>query len=315
MRGEFERALGRRHVVWAGAVYIGGAACQLSLDLDHTFHADAGASARADLQAQGGSGAIAAGGPGDAGPGAGGSGASASASGSSGLYGGSGGAGGDGADTDAGTGGTGGDDGSGGAPAGSGAGGVPSGGDPPPGTCSGCVELIVPVSTTGDKAVFEFQFDDAPHDLSDAVISWRVQAVNDTAADWTDSAYMVIKAYAQSPPPPRENPPGYFTDALMLSLDNFQPGTWRELVIDVASFPNAETRNDFDKTNAFRVGLELAAGSGFFGTHRIRVFVDSVAFEGVPGLADRSFDTDLEGFVLNPWAVPMGTRLVTHFER
>ena len=74
--------------------------------------------------------------------------------------------------------------------------------------------------------------------------------MNDTAADWNDSAFMVIKAYAQSPP--QSNPPGYFTEALLLSLDNFQPNTWRDLVIDVASFPEAMAPNDFDKANAIR---------------------------------------------------------------
>ena len=136
--------------------------------------------------------------------------------------------------------------------------------------------------------------------------------MNDTSADWNDSAFMVIKAYAQSPP--QSNPPGYFTEALLLSLDNFQPNTWRDLVIDVASFPEAMAPNDFDKANAIRVGLELAAGSSFFGTHSIRVFVDSVTFSGVPALSDRSFDSELEGFVLNDWAVPMSTRIETHFE-
>jgi len=287
------------------AALVGGAACQLSLGLDHTFHADAG-DGEGVVTTRGGSGGVA---PGEAEGGSAGSATASSTSGASGVLGGSGGDSGYPPDGGAGSN-------SGGSGGASGGGGDGAGGGGPlvPATCTGCVELIVPVSTTGDKAVFEFQLDDAAVDLSDAVITWRVQAVNDTAADWSDSGFMVIKAFAQSPPPPQSNPPGFFTEARLLSLENFQPNTWHDLVFNVASFPIAQTPSDFDKTNAIRIGLELAAGSNFFGTHSIRVFVDSVVFSGVPGLSNRSFDTDVEGFVLNDWQVPMSTRLETHFE-
>lgn len=299
----------------AGALVAG---CQLSLDLDHTFHTDAGDGLGGAFgTSQGGGDGVVA--PSGGQGGAAGSAAPSGISGTSGVLGGSGGAGTymPNAGSDSGgsnaAGGSGGASGTGGTDA-AGSGGSGGTTPQPPVTCSGCVELIVPVSTTGDKAVFEFQFDDAPVDLSDAIITWRVQAVNETAGDWADSAFMVLKAYAQSRPPPGSNPPGYFTDELKLSLENFEPGVWRDLMIDVASFPDAELPNDFNKTAALRIGLELAAGSNFFGTHSIRVFVDSVRFEGVPSLSDRSFDTELEGFVLNTYEVPMSTRLETHFE-
>lgn len=283
--------------------------CGLSLDLDYVFEPDGGVSAGAG-GASPSEGTVGGGGSGGASGGTAGGGGAPAGSGGGGAAGAApGGAGGSEQGGGAAGSGQGGAAGQGGGGAGQGG----TGGElPAPIQCSGCLELIVPVSLTGDKAVFELNLDATPVDLSAGVVTWRIQVVNDTANDWEASRFMVIKSFAQSPPD--SDPPGYFTEAFPLSLTNFTPNVWQEYGMDMSTVTAEQSSNGvLDESNVTRIGLEIGAGSGFFGTHQIRVFVDSVTFTNVVGLSDRDFDMEDGGLYVNEDGTVEGSRIEPHF--
>lgn len=243
--------------------------------------------------------------------------------------GGTGGTGGGNGGTGGGQGGSGGGQGgSGGGQGGSGGGQGGTGGTgpdvSPQATCTGCVELIVPVTGPNDNGgttnlqdqvswIFTFT---PPVDMSNAVITWNVQAVeaNENAFVQLFAQNGMDNAYA-----------GIYPAGQALSAANFPAGQFRPLVLDLTQYagvdggdagaPPADAGDGgalidpgtFDKSQVAQIGITLGAGATLTGSDVLRIAVDSVEFEGVPGQADRTFTTGIEGLGINQYQVPTGT--------
>jgi hypothetical protein len=244
----------------------------------------------------------------------------------------------------AGTGGTGGGTaGTGGATAGTGGatgGSGGSGGAPAPGplaTCTGCVELIVPAvgpndgDSSGtavnqaDQAIFQFNLA-APVDFSNAVLTWRVAAVQPNANH--NIQLFVQNGMAQN------FAGAYFNFAL--DPVAFPANTFRELSIDisaiaaaagdagaplppvvvdagadagdagVAAGPTPGITAGFDKSLVSAFGVIVGVSTTQQGAAVVRVALDSVTVAGVAG-QDHTFNAGAEGFVLNTYQAPPGT--------
>ena len=70
----------------------------------------------------------------------------------------------------------------------------------------------------------------------------------------------------------------------MLSLYNFTPNEWVDLVVDVSAHPPRMVAGAFNYQAVALVVLTLGTSSTFSGTGTIRVLVDSLTFSGVSGL-------------------------------
>lgn len=269
----------------------------------------------------------------DDGPSLGGSGGTSSGAGGGGTGGAPGGSGGTGGTPSGGTGGT------------SGGTGGTGGSGPntdPLATCTGCVELIAPLTgpndnggTTNEADQVGYQFA-APTgtviDFSDAVITWRVAAV---APDANTS----ITLYAQN-----GEAQGYAGAYQFFALDPtaFPANTLRDVSIDLRAVPAApsdagapEPPADagagdggapvlpmvvngnggaipFDKSQITQFGITLGVSGTFTGSTVLRVAVDQVTFQGTSGQADRTFTTGIESLAINQYQVPPGTREPVH---
>jgi hypothetical protein len=187
--------------------------------------------------------------------------------------------------------------------------------------CTGCVELVAPVSGANsagnlqDQVGYQFNLPAPGADFRDARITWRVMAsMND------DNLF--VSLYAQNGGPDYSNiyPPGPALSAL-----NFPPGAWVDLTLDLATYAHlpgtggAEAAGaalidpgTFDKTTVESFGIQLRTGSAFTGTRAIRLLIDSVSVEGVSGQSARTFDEDADGLIVNQYEVPLGTQPPLH---
>jgi hypothetical protein len=244
--------------------------------------------------------------------------------GSGGTSGGSGGRAGGGAGG-GGAGGTGG--GNGGTSSGGGGAGGGGGAAPALATCTGCVELIVPVTgpndnggTTNlnDQVGYQITFPAPGVDFSDGVVTWRIAAVE-------PNANFFINLYAQN------GAPGYagiFPVYTALAPAQFAANTFVDVTLDISAYasiagdagtepPPAADAGDaggpidpgnFNKAAVEAIGIQVGATGALTGNAIVRVAVDSINITGVTGQANRTFTTTAEGLAINMYQVPTGTQ-------
>jgi hypothetical protein len=252
---------------------------------------------------------------------------------------GSGGSGGSG-----GTSGTGGNAGSAGRAGGGGTGGT---GTPPPdvtplATCTGCVELIAPVvgprsaNNVADEASYIFGLG-APVDLSDAVITWRIAAVQPNAGytvvlfAQNGQALNFAGAYSEITLDPVAFPANQFREvALDLTAVAAAPGDGGvpdagepdagDVVADVDAgdagqqpvIPVPTVIDAFDKSQIIQLGVFVGVNESFAGSATVRVAVDSVSVSGASGQPERTFTAGVDGLAINQYNVPPFTPAPVH---
>jgi hypothetical protein len=240
--------------------------------------------------------------------------------------------------------GTGGNAGSAGQGGGGGAGGT---GAPPPdvtplATCTGCVELIAPVvgprsaTNTADEASYIFGLG-APVDLSDAVITWRIAAVQPNAG------YTVV-LFAQNGQ--ALNFAGAYAETTLDPV-GFPANQFREIGLDLASVAAAPgdggvpdagepdagdgvganvdagdgggpvivpptVIDAFDKSQIIQLGVFVGVNESFTGSATVRVAVDSVSVSGASGQPERTFTAGTDGLTINQYNVPPFTPVPFH---
>jgi hypothetical protein len=238
--------------------------------------------------------------------------------------------------TGGGTGGTGG--GTGGTSAGTGGTGGRGGAGPNTdalATCTGCVELITPLTGPNDNSgttnladQVGYQFAAATGtviDMSDAVLTWRIAAV-------APNANTSVTLYAQN-----GMPQGFAGAYQFFALDPtaFPANTFRDVSIDIsavaavagdAGAPPAQPDaggdggapvlptivGAFVKSQIIQFGITLGVSGTFTGSTVLRVAVDQVTVEGVTGQANRTFTAGAESLAINQYQVPPGTREPVH---
>lgn len=212
-------------------------------------------------------------------------------------------------------------------------------------TCTGCVELIVPATgpndnggTTNlaDQVGYQFSFA-TPVDFSDGVVTWTVAAVEPNANTF-------VQLYAQNGM--ALNFAGAYTAAVPLDPANFPANQFREILIDLAAVaaapgdagvPDASVPpvvevpdagadagdggvpaagptiiGAFDKSQIIQTGITVGVSAAFTGSTVVRVAVDEVEFQGVPGQANRTFTAGTENLAINQYQVPPGTQPPFH---
>lgn len=182
--------------------------------------------------------------------------------------------------------------------------------------CTGCVELVAPVSGANsaenlqDQVGYQFNVAAPGLDGRDARITWRLMSL-------VDDDNLFVTLYAQNGAPDYSN---VYPNGQALNSANFPPGMWVDVTLDLSAYgfiPGAGTPapgatlldpGTFDKTRVESFGIQLRTGSTPVGTRAIRVLVDSVTVEGVPGQPARSFDSGSDGLGVNNYQVPLGTQ-------
>lgn len=204
-------------------------------------------------------------------------------------------------------------------------------------TCTGCVELITPLTGPNDNGgttnladQVGYQFT-APTgtviDMSDAVITWSIAAV-------APNANTSVTLYAQN-----GMPQGYAGAYQFIALDPtaFTANVFTDVSIDLSALaaaagdggvppveepdaggdggaagPAPTIVGDFDKSQIAQFGITLGVSAAFTGSTVLRVAVDEVRVEGVSGQADRTFTAGVEGLAINQYQVPPGTQEPVH---
>lgn len=188
----------------------------------------------------------------------------------------------------------------------------------PQATCTGCVELITPVTgpndnggttNVADQAIFQFSTAAGTVlDFTDAVVTWRIAAV-------APNANYFATIFAQNGMP--QNFAGAY-QFFALDPTAFPANSFRDVVIDVAAVaavagdagvpdaaPPEEVVADagdagaapalptivgaFDKSQITSYGITIGVGAAFTGSAVVRVAVDQVTVAGVPGQAPITF--------------------------
>jgi hypothetical protein len=170
-----------------------------------------------------------------------------------------------------------------------------------PAPCQGCLELAVPVTAPDQSASFRFAFD-PPMDFSRASVTWRVQVPEAS----TNSNFFLTTDVQNS------TGVGIFENYNVLSRYNFTPNEWVDLVVDVSAHAPSMVAGSFNYQAVALVVLTLGTTSTFSGTGTIRVLVDSVTFNGVPGLESSDFALDADGLELSPLDAPPGASQPIH---
>lgn len=99
-------------------------------------------------------------------------------------------------------------------------------------TCSGCVEVEVPVSGGNsaanvlDQVGFPFFYAAPGQDFSGVVVTWRVMALE-------NNDDLMVAPYAENGAPY----PGAYHVGVALSAANFPPGEWVDVVFDLSAVP------------------------------------------------------------------------------
>lgn len=203
-------------------------------------------------------------------------------------------------------------------------------------TCTGCAELIVSVTganstaNLADQAIFQFNIPAPGADFSNGSVTWRVMALE-------NNANFFVRPFAQNGAA-RDYAGIFPQDAehyRPLSAAEFPPNTWVDVTLDVSAYAPIAGGDDggvdaaapavdaggadagdggalldpgnFDKATVEAFGLQLGTTGTFTGSGVIRVAVDSVTVAGVPGQADRTFTTGLDGLILNTYEQPPNT--------
>ena len=214
--------------------------------------------------------------------------------------------------------------------AGAGTAGTSSG--PPP--CTGCIEMVVPVSpltpAAMQQAMFNFVFTGAGVDMSNGTITFRARSL-------TVGADLFVTAFAQNGAPDYPGvyrPQTLFTEAAGFSETDEE--AWVNIVLDLANTaplggaappPVAATdagadagggtappvqldNGGMDKSAVIQLGLQVGALPTLAAPDTITLLIDSVTFGGVSDAqaADRDFnDNTAQGFGLTNYMIPPGT--------
>jgi hypothetical protein len=226
--------------------------------------------------------------------------------------------------------------GTGGAPGGTGGGGTGgttggtggTGGAGPSITCTGCLELELPVVAGASNLGFQFNFNApaAPLDLSDSTVTWKVQVL---AAD--ANANFFVQTYIANGPP---EDPGYafnnYANYTALTTAGFPSGTWVDIVHNVGALPapggsdagaDSGPEGDggvvpitaFDKSVVRAVGIQIGAAMTNTAAGTVRVLVDSVTFTNTTGAPAGTFTVDAEGLTANNYQMLPGVTPPTHY--
>lgn len=193
---------------------------------------------------------------------------------------------------------------------------------PPVAPCTGCVELVAPMSGANsadnlqDQVGYQFNIPAPGADFRSARITWRIMAA-------TNNDNLFVSLYAQNGAPDYSN---VYPAGPALSTVNFPPGEWVDLTLDLATYGylpgtvGAEATGapltdpgTFDKTTVESFGIQLKTGGAFTGTRAIRLLIDSVTVEGAAGQSTRTFDEGAEGLGVNQYQVPLGTQPPLHY--
>lgn len=216
-----------------------------------------------------------------------------------------------------------------------------SGGSPSLATCTGCIEIAVPVSggnstaNLADQAIFQFTLP-AATDFSNAVITWKVMALENN-----DNFF--VGAFAQNGPPLHPNYDGVYPGTpparQNLTAAAFPPNAWTNVVLDLSAYRAAVTAADagadaappvvvadagdagaaagldpglYDKSVTLFYGLQVGNNAAFTGAGTIHIAIDSVTITGVPGVTDKTFTTGVDALGLNTYQLPPGTLAPVH---
>lgn len=202
----------------------------------------------------------------------------------------------------------------------------------PRGTCTGCVEIIVPVTgpndgsplvpvNVNDQASYIFTVAAPGADFSNGVATFRIQALE-------TNANLNVSPFAQNGAP---SYPGVYPAGLTFSATDLPLGQWVDLELNLAQYapvagagdagpPPADAgdagallpNNGFDKSAVAQYGITVGASAALVGSAVVRLLVDSVTITG-SDQTSKTFDAGLEGFALNAYQVPAGTPTVpTH---
>lgn len=223
-----------------------------------------------------------------------------------------------------------------------------SGTTPPPGplaTCTGCVELIAPLTgpndndvttTLADQIGYQFAYA-TPADFSNAIVTWTVAAV-------APNVNTFVQLYAQN------GAPNYEGAYLSFNLDpaQFPANQFREIVLDLAAVAaapgdagapdageppvvvvpdaGADAGDDagaapataptiigvFDKSRISQLGITIGVGNAFTGSTVLRVAIDEVSIAGVAGETPHTFTAGAEGLALNNFQNLTGMQAPVH---
>jgi hypothetical protein len=189
-----------------------------------------------------------------------------------------------------------------------------------------------------DEASYIFALG-TPTDFSNAVITWRIAAVQPNAnyrvvifaQDGQDLNF--AGAYSDVALDPAVFPAGEFRD---VSLDltkvasvgrdagpdagDLDAGVNGGVDIDAGDAgdaggplsPPPTIIDAFDKAQITQIGIFVGVDAAFTGSATVRVAVDQVTLPGVPGQTDRTFTTGAEGLALNQYNVPPFTPEPVH---
>lgn len=202
-------------------------------------------------------------------------------------------------------------------------------------TCTGCVELIAPVTGPNDNSVnppinqqdqvsFIFTIPAPGGDFSNGVVTWRIQALE-------TNANLTVNLFAQN------GAPGYagvYPVTRTLAATDLAVGTWTDVVLDLSQYeplagaggdagppPAADAgdgggallpNNGFNKAAVAQYGITLGINNTTTGSAVVRVAVDSVTITGAPGQTTKTFDAGVEGLAINQYQVPTGTPAPVH---
>jgi hypothetical protein len=210
-------------------------------------------------------------------------------------------------------------------------------------TCTGCVELIAPLTgpndgavdtTLADQIAYQFSFA-TPVDFSDGVVTWTVAAV-------APNVNTFVQLFAQN-----GQALGFAGAYLTFALDPvlFPANEFREIVIDVAALAAAPgdagvpdageppvvvvdagadagdasvpataptVIGAFDKSLITALGITIGVGDTFTGSTVLRVAVDEVGIAGVPGQAARTFTAGVDTLGLNNFQNLAGMQAPVH---
>jgi hypothetical protein len=185
-----------------------------------------------------------------------------------------------------------------------------------------------------DEASYIFTLG-APTDFSNAVITWRIAAVQPNA-NYTvvifaqdGQALGFAGAYAQTALDPAAFPANQFRDVSLdltkvasVGGDAGAPDAGNPDAADGGVdagdagqgplSPPATIIGAFDKSQILQMGIFVGVDQLFSGSVTVRVAVDQVIIAGVPGQPDRTFTTGAEGLNINQYNVPPGTPPPTH---
>jgi hypothetical protein len=214
-----------------------------------------------------------------------------------------------------------------------------------PALCSGCVELEIPFTASGQGALYQLSYSAPGLDFSNAVVTWKARTTTPN-----DGVVLQPRAQNGSRVAPAGNTvyPGYYgAPTKVLSQANFPADTWTDVVLDftqVAAFvppadadagaQDAGTLADagdagadaspsdagaatpappantvaFDKSEVESLQLYVSSMTG--DAVDVILLLDAVDITGVPGQTGVNFTVTTDGLSLNNYAgspTPPGT--------